>query len=190
MTEIFAISLDGAYTIGDSISYSGQYFSISTTHNGVPGHVVLKSQSGYTPGINAQGTGLGESPLYQRGFIIPQDTAKGRPLRPQPLPGPVMPVQTVKGINDSGAFVGSFIRQNTPVGYVNNQGVITTIYCPDIVGTFADAINNADNILGESTDGSIPYIRFVLHQGTYTQLDNIPTSGNLPLAGINAGRPQ
>ena len=62
----------------------------------------------------------------------------------------------VRGINDRGQIVGTFIGANGPHGFINTDGHITTIDAPNLagegnfrtVGTEAMGINNAGTIVG------------------------------------------
>jgi uncharacterized membrane protein len=79
---------------------------------------------------------------------------------------------TAAKINDSGDVVGVFRLGGPGIGFLLSRGIYTAVNFPGGVGTHANGINNAGNIVGQYKDiTSGPHHGFLDNGGTFTTID-------------------
>jgi probable HAF family extracellular repeat protein len=129
-------------------------------------------------GINDRGQVVG---FAQRvgGYVYSNGTFTFLPPAPGPFPasglGP-------RSINNAGEIVGSYFGGDRVHGFIDVNGVVTTLDVPGSIQTQVTGINNAGQIVGAYVDGGGH--GFLCSGGVFTTID-FPGALDTQLSGID-----
>jgi probable HAF family extracellular repeat protein len=91
------------------------------------------------------------------------------------------------GINNRGQVVGYYLLLNgTPAqGFVDTNGVFTTLDVPGAAATFANSISNSGQVVGSFNDSSGGAHGFLYNNGVFTTIDAPGATFGTTASGIN-----
>ncbi len=104
-----------------------------------------------------------------------------------PQPDPTIYVSSANGITDAGTIAGTYIstRISDIHSYLLKQGNFSTIDVPDAIATYANGINNAEDVVGEYIGSDAKQHGYLSSGGSVTNIDRPGADTTTPY-GINA----